>query len=224
MTLFEQLFICEYLVDWNGTAAIQRVPGYGGKWPSQDAWNLLRKPEISNEIERCRAQLVGTVQLTIKRVVQDIVDVLDADPRDLVDIVTVSCRHCHGEGHRFHRTIIEYEKDLEDQLENFKHLGGIGFNPYRDPHPECPHCFGYGEQQERIKDLRNMTKAQATLYLGAERTKHGIKISMRSKDAARQQAALYLGMNKETIKLQKTKAAELTDDELAALAKGESLD
>lgn len=224
MTLMEQLFVCEYIRDWNGTAAIQRVPGYVGKWPSQDAWLLLRKPEIAKEIDRCRAQLVGTVQLSIKMVVQDIVDVLEADPRDLIDVITIACRHCHGEGHRFHRTIIEYEADLAKLQENFDHLGGIGFNPYREPHPDCPNCFGCGEVQERLKDVRNMTKGQAALYLGAERTKHGIRINMRSKDAARQQAALYLGMNKETLKVQKTKAAEMTDDELAAIVKGETDD
>lgn len=221
MTLMEQLFICEYLVDWNATAAIQRVPGYTGRWPSQDASEMLRNPRVAAEVQRCREQIIGTVQLTIKMVVKDIVDVLEADPRDLIEIVTQSCRHCHGENHRFHRTIIEYEGDLEKLQENFQHLGGYGFNPFREPHPDCPNCFGNGEQVERIKDVRTMTKAQAALYLGAERTKHGLKINMRSKDAARAQAALYLGMNKETIKLQKTKAAEMTDDELAALAKGE---
>ena len=56
--------------------------------------------------------------------------------------------------------------------------------------------------------------------MGAKRGKHGIEVGMRSKDAARKDAALILGMNKETIKLHNVKASEMSDDDLAAIAKG----
>jgi hypothetical protein len=58
--------------------------------------------------------------------------------------------------------------------------------------------------------------------MGAERTKNGLKVNMRSKDAAREAAAKFLGMNKETLRVLDGKdVKDMSDEELLKLAQGE---
>jgi phage terminase small subunit len=225
-TLNDWLFIGEYVKDWRPGDAMRRA-GYVGDFASQEAYRRLKKPPVKREIENIRASMKNKVQLNTNIIVDDILNVITADPRDLVEIVTESCRYCHGEGHLYQFTQNEYWRkkwDAELKNEPPPHpMGGTGFNPHRDPHPDCPECFGKGIVIERLKDVRDLSPAAAALYMGVERTKSGLKINMRNKDAAREAAARFLGMNKETHILKDGGKAltDMSDEELEALARGE---
>jgi len=226
-TLNDWLFIGEYVKDWKPSAAMRRAGFYHGDFAGQEAYRRLKKPAVKREIEKIREAAKQKVQLSNSIIVDDILNVLTADPRDLIEIVTESCRYCHGEGHRYQFTQNEWTRlQTAHRWENKPEpdiLGGLGFNPNRDPHPGCPECFGNGVVVEKLKDVRDLSPAAAALYIGAERTKHGIKINMRSKDAAREAAARILGMNKEThiLKDGGKSLADMTDEQLEALARGE---
>lgn len=224
-TMNDWLFIGEYVKDWNASAALVRSGIYQGRYVTHEASRRLAKPCVRDEIAKLRGSIVEKVQLTTSMVVQDIVNVLNADPRELYEVINIACRHCHGDGHNYQRTLNEFRRDeFEANAKNkpFDPKGGIGFNPYKGPHPGCPECFGRGEMVEELKDVRKLSPAAAALYMGGKRGKHGLEINMRSKDTARAAAALYLGMNKETIKLHSVKAQDMGDDDLAAIAKGET--
>lgn len=51
LTHLEELFVAEYMVDLNATAALVRA-GSTTKYPAQQASEMLRKPHIAREIER----------------------------------------------------------------------------------------------------------------------------------------------------------------------------
>lgn len=225
LTLNDWLFVGEYVKDWKPKQALLRAGFYDGKFAANEAYRRMKKPAVALEINRIREEMRRTVQLNTSLVVQDIVNVLAADPRDLYEIINGACRYCHGINHDRQLTRAEMAaEEFEAMLTKkpFHSPGGTGFNPYADPHPDCPECHGRGETIERIKDVRELTPEAAALYMGGERTKHGLKINMRSKDAARQAAALFLGMNKETVRMVDGKDfKEASDDELEAIARGE---
>jgi phage terminase small subunit len=105
-------------------------------------------------------------------------------------------------------------------------MGGFGFNPNAAPAADCPECGGQGIADVHVADTR---KTRSPLYAGAERTRNGIKVHMRDKDAAVVNLARYLGMlvdKKEfsgpgggPIPLANLTADDLTDDQLAAILK-----
>lgn len=223
LTVEEMIFVGEYLIDGNGSRAI-RCAGYDGQFAGEAAYAMLKKSHIADEIKRCKDQLRGGAPDMAKLVVEDILNVLNTDTRDLLAFVTGSCRHCHGDEHEYQYTAAELQRarkayKLENgTMDGFDPKGGPGFNAYRDPHPDCPECFGKGHQHPRLKDTRELTREQAALYAGIEQTRHGIKFLLRDKDKARADAARILGLNKDNISVQVTKKLEdCTDEELQAI-------
>lgn len=228
LTVNDWLFIAEYVKDWKPSSALRRAGFYSGKYVSEEAGRRLRKPAVKLEVERLRAELLKQSKLSATAVIDDIAAVLNADVRELYEIFHGACRHCHGEDHAYQMTHGEYKKAEYDAFfsgKPFKPRGEPTFNPYADPHPDCPECFGRGETRERIKDVRDLSPEAAKLYAGGEVTKNGLKIVMRSKDEARRAAALFLGMNKETVRVLDggKDIKEATDEELEAIARGEKV-
>lgn len=226
LSLDEWVFIGEYLKDGNATRAV-RVAGYVGYFAGDEGYKWLKRTRIRDELSRVKESLRGQTTLKAADVVNDIVNVLNADPRDLIQLVTGSCRHCHGTKHDYHRTSGEMKRDrklwladawMQQQGIPFDIKGGEGFNAYRDPHPACPECYGKGVQIPRLKDTRELSPETASLFAGIRQTKYGIEFVLRSKDAAREAAAKYLGLNKETLDLTVTRKLEsYTDAELLKL-------
>lgn len=214
----EWMFVGEYVQDWDGTKAIKRA-GYVGKYATQTAYETLKRPHVRAEVEKVRAAVKSKVMLDIQSVVDDIERTLKADPRELVTVSVGSCRYCHGYNHLYMYTPAEWSAAAAKGVTDM--AGGIGYRKTSDPHPDCPECDGQGVEYVALADLRNMSAEAATLYAGAKQGKHGIEIMMRSKDAAREAAARFLGMNKQTIDLMVgKKAKDLGDDDLATIAAG----
>ena len=83
-------------------------------------------------------------------------------------------------------------KEKDEDLEPFDELGGVGFNPNLDPHPECPECFGEGRGRVMFKDSRKLSPAGLALYTGAKIGKEGIEIKTRSQERASEMLARIL--------------------------------
>lgn len=226
LTVEEMIFVGEYLIDGNAARAA-RVMGYTGDYAGEEGFRQLKKPQVADEIQRCTEVLRGRVPDMAELVVRDIKNVLETDPRDLMEYVTGSCRHCHGKDHEYQFTIgeLKYSRKVfyadptnEGKVHDDK--GGPGYKAFRDPHPDCPECDGKGHQHPRLKDTRHLTREQAALFNGIEQTRHGIKIHLRDKDKARADAARILGLNKDTMDVTVTKKLEdCTDEELQAIVR-----
>lgn len=231
------LFIGEYVVDWDASAAIQRA-GYKGKYARQAAYEVLRKPEVKIEVERIRSTIIGKIQsISSSVVIDDAVAVMTADPLDLVGHKDGACRFCHGRDHLYQFTINEQSVDrrryktTDDWLVQgipYDGAGGVGYDKYADPHPDCPECNGKGVPYMVIRDSRTIPPEARKLVAGYKMTKNGLEVTMRSQDAAREALARYLGMNKDAgscttvnVNVNASNLANKTDEELEKIARGE---
>ncbi len=195
-------FVAEYLVDLNGTQAAIRA-GYSAKTAEQMAYQLLQKTSVKKAISAARKDQQDRTEITADRVLREAWNILTADARELVQVKVGCCRHCWGEGHRYQRTVAEYNHDHAEWLakqsackvqEDFEEQGGIGYTPLRAPHPECPECCGDGYSRVVLADTRKISPAAAALYAGAEQTKYGLKVVMHDKVAAMEKLFKHLGL------------------------------
>lgn len=209
-------FIAEYLAEMprNATAAYLRVYGCSYDSARAEGSKLLADPIVKAEIEKREAQLSKTLALTAEDVLREIFLVASADPRELSEHHVGACRHCHGFEHQYQRTPNELRIDFEAHVKyrtkrgdpdplglDFPMSGGIGFNPYKDPHPDCPECFGKGRGFEVFKDTRNLSPAAVRLYEGVKKTKDGLEIKIRSREKSLELAAQHLGIVRKTVEL-----------------------
>ncbi len=221
LTVDEMMFVGEYIRDKNATRAYRAAFNYSGVRASENGWAVLHRPHVLKEVRKTLAGIAVDASLTVEMVRNDIVNVLNADPRELFNVQMGACRHCHGINHLFQRTIGEMNRDryaAEMAAKPFDVAGGIGYDAYADPHPECPECNGKGVQRIKLTDTRLLSPEAASLLQTIEQTKNGIKITTRSKDTAREAAARLLGMNKDSLDVA-VKLEHLTDHQLGALLK-----
>ncbi|WPG35315.1 terminase small subunit [Variovorax sp. EBFNA2] len=221
LTPLQQRFIDEYLVDLNGTQAAIRA-GYSVDTARQMGSENLSKPYIWAAIADARKQQQERTQVNADRVVTEAWNIMVADPRELVQVKVGCCRHCHGEGFKFQRTIGEFNHDQEHHaakagsLADFDEKGGIGFDPLKPPHPACPDCGGDGYPRTVLADTRLLSPRALALYAGAKMTKYGIEIAMHDKGAAMEKLFKHLGLYEKDNQQKTDPLASL----LHAIAKG----
>ena len=199
LTPKEQWFVDEYMVDRNATQAAIRAK-YSPHTARQIGYENLTKPHIQLAIDAAIKAQQERTQITADRVVIELGMIAFADARELAEVKTGCCRCCWGEGFKFQRTVGEYNHDREQwltkgkELADFEEQGGIGFNPLKLPHPECPNCGGDGDARVVLKDTRNLSPQALALYAGAKTGKYGIEIQMHSKMDAIEKLAKHLGV------------------------------
>lgn len=194
---------------WDATAAYSRVYGCGAVTSKTNAYKLLKRPAVKAEIDRRLAERREVMKVKAEDMLLELLKQVTADPRDLCEYHRGACRHCHGDGHRYQRTQAEYERELaaykaldENQRGgpkdplclNFDPKGGLGYNPKRDPHPDCPECFGDGIGYEVFKDTRTLPPAAARLYAGVKKTREGLEFKIRDQNKNLEYALRHLGL------------------------------
>lgn len=192
----------EYLVDLNGTQAAIRA-GYSAKTAQEQASRLLSNAMVQKAVSLGRKEQQERTEISADRAIREAWNILTADARELVQVKVGCCRHCWGEGHRYQRTLSEYNHDHAEWLEkhasgkaqeDFEEQGGIGYDSLKPPHPECPECGGDGYSRVVLSDTRKLSPAAAALYAGAEQTKYGLKVHMHDKLAAMEKLFKHLGL------------------------------
>ncbi len=83
MTPQQQLFVDEYLVDLNGSAAAIRA-GYSPKTASRQAFELIRHREVGAALQRAMAARSRRTGVTADRVVRELARIAFVDIRDTV--------------------------------------------------------------------------------------------------------------------------------------------
>lgn len=199
LTLKQQRFVDEYLIDLNASQAAVRA-GYSKGTAGSIGHENLKKPEIQLAITEARKRQQERTQINADTVVMQAWNIITADPRELVDVKVGCCRCCHGDGFKLQRTIQEFNHDREIWLDKgndpseFDEQGGIGFNPLLPPNPECPECSGDGRPRIALKDTRLLSPKALALYAGAKQTKFGIEIQMHDKAAYAEKLWKHLGL------------------------------
>ena len=230
LTPKQRRFVNEYCVDENATQAAIRA-GYSENGAGQSAHKLLKTAEIQEAIAERMEELAVAAGITPEWVVAQWAKIATADPNGLVQVRRTCCRYCYGFGNQYQWTEGEYAAAVDKAIEAGKPapdgMGGFGFNPNAEPAEDCPECGGLGIEDVHIFDTRKLKRHP--LYAGAERTRNGIKVTLRDQDKARDNLARYLGMLKDRteisgpgggpIGLANLTADDLTDDQLAAILK-----
>lgn len=79
-----QLFCEEFLKDFNGTQAAIRA-GYSERSATEQAYDLLRKPQVAALIEQRKAELMAARKMTLEKWVDFVTHMALYDPRKFFD-------------------------------------------------------------------------------------------------------------------------------------------
>jgi hypothetical protein len=217
LTPKQERFVQEYLVDLNATQAAIRA-GYSPKTAEQQGYQLLQKTSVSAAIASGKQEQKERLIESADDVVKELLTIATADPRELVEFRRLCCRFCWGKDNRYQRTKGEMERDLAGYVAKcadleergkpmpppFDELGGIGFNPKKDPNPQCPECFGDGVGETFVHDTRKLSPAAARLFAGVKQTKEGLEVKMLSQDGAIQNLGRHFGAFNDKLQLDAT--------------------
>ena len=197
-----QVFILEYIKDFNGTRAAIDA-GYSPKTARQKAVELLNDPRIDAAINEAIKDRAKRLRIDADSVLYKWWQIANADPNELTQLRRFNCRYCWGDDHEYQWTPKQYERacldaQKDDQPEPYN-LGGSFYEKKRAPHPDCPECGGDGAEQVYFADPTELSPQAKLLYQGVEQTKFCVKINMVDQMKALDNVARHLGMFKDTV-------------------------
>jgi phage terminase small subunit len=206
-----KLFVVEYTKDMNGTQAAIRA-GYSAKTANEQSGRLLVNVSIKQAIDAVLNDRIEQGIFDGDMVISRWVEISQANPNSLTQYRRVNCRYCWGEGHRYQFTPAEMEdakqaladtntKRALDELPElvWDDKGGLGFVGNRDPHPECPECWGEGVGRPFFTDTRKLGRESLPLYAGVKQTKDGLEIQMHNQTDALDKLARHFGLYKDKL-------------------------
>lgn len=204
----------EFVKDLNGTQAAIRA-GYGRSSADSEAARLMADPDVQAAVKALQDERARELKLEANEVLRHLVELAIADPNELIQHRRGCCRHCHGNLFGYQRTPAEMERDraaheaaeLERQRKDperhqprvFDEAGGVGYDPRREPHEDCPECFGEGVERIHLADTRHLSGPARRLYAGVKQTKDGVQVLMRDQDKAIELIGRHLAMFKDKV-------------------------
>jgi phage terminase small subunit len=227
----QRAFVAEYLKDLNGTQAAIRA-GYSPDSARFIASELLAKPEIAAEVEAAMKARAERNALDADAVIQRFNDIANADPSELMEIQRACCRYCYGTGHLYQRTPREMrearenwnasqaaakKEDPKHRIVPFDEAGGIGYDPRKTPHPNCPECWGEGVERVVLKDIRDASPQARLLFAGVKQTQRGPEIRLYSRVGALKAVGEHMGLFKQRIEHTGKDGGPITTFKLADL-------
>lgn len=181
-----------------------------------EAKKLAANPAVVAAVENMRETADYVASLNVAWVLKQYMQIATADVNELVESRRLCCRHCHGIGHAYQwvddeefalelARILDLNARNESsrkplpplELPNFD--GGVGFWATKEPHADCPKCFGVGRMEVHVHDTRKLKGAAKLLYAGIKQTANGVEIKTRDQDAALAFLAKYLGLDKQVV-------------------------
>lgn len=219
-----------YMTCYNATAAWQAVyPNASYGCCSVHGSALMRQANAREYLRHRMKQAFERTEAAQDALIQTYTLLAYGDVNELVQFRREACRYCHGKDHRYQWTPAEkraaeekYKHDLDRAQKNGTtepiepdFTGGCDFNPNREPHPDCPECFGEGTGKVHFNDTRMLSPAARALYEGAKIGKDGIEIKTASREAARAQLAKILKLADDTSKVEVSFSIEELDQRYA---------
>lgn len=180
------------------------------------ARDWLGHPEVRDFIRAEQEALADVCRVEVHDILRRYLNIIAADPNDLVQHRRTCCRHCYSYGFGFKRTVMEarlaradHERAVLDALvknpeaiiDSFDERGGDDFDATLDPDPDCTECFGAGQGSVHVADTRDLSRTARALYAGVKTTKNGIEVLMHSKEKALEMVGRHLGMFTDVIEV-----------------------
>lgn len=195
-----QVFIEVYVSTLNATLAAIRA-GYSnhGTTASTMGSRMLKDPRLAPVIDFMVADQLNEIRMSRERVLSEIEAMAKADQNDIVELRRVCCRYCHSEGHVYMETPAEGRERAQrhegvpagDKAPAWDDTIVLGFNGTLEPHPDCPECWGEGEERLFFKDTRHLPDGARALYAGANWGKDGLRVNTYSKEVALERLAKH---------------------------------
>lgn len=211
LSLREQRFVDEYLIDLNGSQAFRRAnPRTAETTARNEASKLARRPAVAAAIAAGMKRLAARADVDAAAVVRRLGLMATADERELMEVRVGCCRFCWGEGFRYQYTVGEMELARADHAAAverdeasgaFDEKGGTGFNANDPTNPECIECFGDGKVRPVFKDTRYLSEGAAMLFAGLKETRDGIEVKMHSRADALVQLGRHYGIFNDKLKV-----------------------
>ncbi|MCA0214726.1 MAG: terminase small subunit [Proteobacteria bacterium] len=232
----EEVFVAEYMVHLKANHAYAKAHPHATPLTCRtEGCRTLARPNVARKIAELRAAQMERLQLDADETVRGIRDIAEADHRALSEYRYLCCRHCWGQNFGYQRTQGEMDKardefeEAESKRETlaimkdrpytpreFNEKGGVGYNRWREPNPECPECCGVGVGRNVIKDTSKLAPDAVNLFAGIKETKDGIEVKMHDKLRAKDMLMKHQGLY-EADNVQKSSVPEKSPEEWAAL-------
>lgn len=213
LTTKQREFTALYLKNGNATAAYKAV--YNVKTMKDTTINvaaskLLANAKIQSVIAAHREQASVAVTFGVADALKELVDIVTADPGELMAHRRLCCRYCYGRSHKYQwKDQQEFAEACAARIDMNARakkgyerappsdIGGYGYNHTLPPSPDCPQCHGEGHSDAWFADTRYLSPKGRKLFAGVQVTKDGLKILTRNQDAALQMLLKSLGMLKD---------------------------
>lgn len=211
LTNQQEIFVREYLVDWNASASAIRA-GYSPKAAMQQGWTLLQNPKINHAIvtlASARARRLGIDGDELMRLWAAIVTF---DANEISQLRRVCCPYCWGKEHAKQYTPAGLEEakkkhererarrkkaDADDDIGAFPEYEDDWYDKRKPANADCPECHGDGVEEVFFNDTRNLSPAARLVYCGVKIGKDGIEVLTLSKEKAMDNLARALGLFRE---------------------------
>jgi len=211
LTDMQEVFVREYMTDWNGTQAAIRA-GYSAKSAHILAWELLKNPKVREAIELLASARARRLGIDAEELMRMWAAVVNLDANEISQLRRVCCPFCWGEGHARQYTPSGLEearkgherererrrrRDANDDIGVFPEYVGAWYDKRRPPAEDCPECHGQGLEEVFFNDTRNLSPAARLVYCGVKVGKEGIEVLTLSKEKAMDNFGRALGLFKD---------------------------
>lgn len=218
------IFVQHFSISNNATASAKEAGA-----PPQSAHiighNWLRLPAVRTAIKIEKDRARERIEYLMDDAMQYWHDIAEANVVELMPHNS-PCRYCWGTDNDFQYTLPEMRRKQrehrneqmklpENKRQLFDERGGIGYNIYGNPNPECPSCNGQGIYTEKTIDFNNLPIGLARLIKGYKLSQGRFELLLHDQWRAAenlQQLAGYLPNKAGSNTLPDPK--RLTDDEL----------
>lgn len=166
--------------------------GYAEGSAAKMGSHLMTLPHVKAEVYRLLKNRAKRTNVSADAVLEMFWDIATLDRTEVVNLVRVNCRYCHGKDHHYQFAHAEWIN--LDARRKSKASGGSGFNQWADPNPDCPNCFGEGIEQLQSMDTSRLPDHLRRLITGMKNGKNGLELTFRDPDKALDSVARHLGM------------------------------
>lgn len=168
----EETFIRAYFDNgFNHRDAAQRA-----RIPYKHVARMIRKPSVRAAMDRIQREASAELKISQHRIIGDLYESFCANLADVVEHRRGACRYCWGESGKYQwRTERERDdansvppgtrrKPSEDEPDRGKSDGGLGYDEFAAPCPDCPECNGQGNSVVVLRDTAGRKGVQSVEY------------------------------------------------------------
>jgi hypothetical protein len=172
LTFQEAVFVRAYFENgFNHRDAAQRA-----RIKYQNVAKMIRQPHVRKAMDDIQKAASEELKISQHRIIGDLYEMFTSQLSDVVEHRRGACRYCWGESGRYQwRSEREREdansvppgtrrKPTDDEPDRGKSDGGVGYDEYAVPNPDCAECSGQGTSVVLLKDTAGRKGVQSVEY------------------------------------------------------------